>query len=167
MASPFAKFAVPKEMIDKTYSAIEMARDTGKLKRGINEATKAIERGSAKLVAVAEDVNPPEIVAHIPLLSEEKDIPFVFVTSKIELGKASGIDVPTSAVAILEAGNAKDVVSDIARHLKELRKGKIEEKKPEAPKAEEKKEEATKVEEKKEEKPKKEKKPRAKKEKKE
>lgn len=169
MASPFSKYSAPKELIDKTYQAIEMARDTGKLRRGINEATKAIERGTAKLVAVADDVTPPEIVAHIPLLSDEKDIPYIFVTSKKELGTASGIDVPTSAVAIIEGGNGKDVISDIARNIKELRKG---EAKPEAPKAEAKKEEpkpeeAPKAEEAKEEKPKKERKPRAKKEKKE
>ena len=32
---------------------------------------KAIEKGNAKLVAVAKDANPPEVVMHIPMLCEE------------------------------------------------------------------------------------------------
>ena len=55
---------------------------TGKIRRGTNETTKAIERGIAKLVIIAEDVTPPEVVAHLPLLCEEKKIPFIFVPTK-------------------------------------------------------------------------------------
>ena len=68
-------FEAPKEMIDKVYEAIEVAKATGKLRKGTNEATKAIEKGQAKLVVIAKDINPPEITMHIPLLSEEKGIP--------------------------------------------------------------------------------------------
>lgn len=58
MPAPYVKFSMPKELINQTYEAVEIARDTGKLRRGINEATKAIERGIAKLVVIAEDVTP-------------------------------------------------------------------------------------------------------------
>lgn len=116
------KVELPKEITEDAYKAIEMARDTGKLRRGVNETTKAIERGQAKLVIVAEDVQPPEIVAHIPLLSKEKNAPCVVVPSKKNLGTASGIDVPTSSIAITDAGNAKDLVGDIAKKLERLSK---------------------------------------------
>ena len=55
-----------KELIEQVYEAVEVAKATGKIKKGANEVTKAIEKGTAKLVAVAEDVQPPEIVMHIP-----------------------------------------------------------------------------------------------------
>ena len=122
MASPFVKFVIPKELADQAYQAVEMARDTGKLRRGVNEATKAIERGTAKLIVIAEDVTPPEVVAHLPILGDEKNSPFIFVPSKKELGTASGIDVPTSAVAITDAGNGKEIVEQIANKVKELKK---------------------------------------------
>ena len=122
MAGPFVKFVVPKELANQAYQAVEMARDTGKLRRGVNEATKAIERGTAKLVVIAEDVSPPEIVAHLPILGDEKNTPCIFVPSKKELGTAAGIDVPTSAIAITEAGNGKEIIEQIAKHLKELKK---------------------------------------------
>jgi len=122
MAVPYVKFTVSKELANQAYQAVEMARDTGKLRRGVNEATKAIERGTAKLIVIAEDVSPPEIVAHLPILGDEKNAPYIFVPSKKELGVASGIDVPTTAVAIIEAGNGKEIVEQIAKQTKELKK---------------------------------------------
>ena len=119
---PHVKFEVPKEVADQAYQALEMSRDTGKLRRGVNETTKAIERGIAKLVVIGEDVEPPEIVAHLPILCEEKNVPYVYVPSKKDLGTASGISVPTSSIAIVEAGNAKEIVADIAKKVEGLRK---------------------------------------------
>ncbi len=122
MAVPYVKFTVSKELANQAYQVVEMARDTGKLRRGVNEATKAIERGTAKLIVIAEDVSPPEIVAHLPILGDEKNAPYIFVPSKKELGVASGIDVPTTAVAILEAGNGKEIIEQITKQVKELKK---------------------------------------------
>ena len=93
------------------YSIIERAKKTGKVDKGINEVTKAIELGVAKLVVYAKDVEPKEIIAHIPLLAKEKGIPCVEVDSKQKLGLAVGIGVKASAIAIIDAGEAK---SDIA-----------------------------------------------------
>jgi len=93
------------------YSIIERAKKTGKVDKGINEVTKAIELGVAKLVIYAKDVEPKEIIAHIPLLAKEKGIPCVEVDSKQKLGLAVGIGVKASAIAIIDAGEAK---SDIA-----------------------------------------------------
>ena len=73
MSRPFyVKFEVSKDIIDKAYQIIHISSDSGKIKKGTNETTKAIERGVSKLVLVAEDVEPPQIVAHIPLLCEER-----------------------------------------------------------------------------------------------
>ena len=87
---------------------IETARETGKIRKGVNEATKAVERGIAKLVVVAEDVDPPEIVMHLQPLSDEKKIPLYKVPAKNELGRAAGLAVSTAAVAVVDAGEAKN-----------------------------------------------------------
>ena len=109
---------VSKETIDKVYEAIEVARTTGKIKKGTNEVTKAIERGDAKLVAYAKDVTPAEITMHIPLLCQEKGIICVGVPSKEELGASSGIGVPTVSVAIVEEGEAAKIVKSLVEKLK-------------------------------------------------
>jgi large subunit ribosomal protein L7Ae len=98
------------------YGIIEKARKTGKVDKGTNEVTKAIERGVAKAVFYAADVSPKEIVAHLAFISKEKGIPAVEVDSKQKLGIAVGIPVSTSSVAIIEAGDAS---SDISKLKKE------------------------------------------------
>ena len=113
-----ASMEIPKELLDKVYEIVEVAKTTGKIKKGTNETTKAIERGKAKLVVVAKDITPPEISMHLPLISEEKNVPCLQVPSKEDLGAAAGIDVPTGSVAILQEGDAKNLVSELLNKLK-------------------------------------------------
>lgn len=102
------------ENTEKAYESVELARTTGKIKKGTNEVTKAIERGVAKLVVYAKDVTPPEVIMHLPLLCKEKSIPCVEVPSKEELGAAAGLQVGTSAVAVTEAGEAAANIKEFA-----------------------------------------------------
>jgi large subunit ribosomal protein L7Ae len=98
---------------DKVFEAIEVAKKTGKIRKGVNEATKAIEKGVAKLVVYAKDVNPPEIVMHLEPLCKEKDVKCIGIAKKEELGTAAGLPVGTSAVAIIDAGDAKKIIDSI------------------------------------------------------
>lgn len=122
MAKPmYVRFDVPDDLADKALEAVEMARDTGKIMKGTNETTKAVERGQADLVVIAEDVSPEEIVAHLPVLSEEKDISYVYVPEKRELGSAAGLKVPTASVAISEPADAMDTIKDVEKKVNELK----------------------------------------------
>jgi len=89
------------------YDTVEKARKTGKIEKGINEVTKAIERGTAKLIVISKDTNPPEIIQHIPILCKEKNIPCEEVDNKEKLGLAAGIKVSCSSVAIINLGEAE------------------------------------------------------------
>jgi large subunit ribosomal protein L7Ae len=101
----------PEDILD----IIETARETGKIRKGINETTKSIERGEAKLVVYAEDVDPKEITMHLPSICDEKKIALRTVPSKIELGRAAGIAVGTTTVAIADAGEARDKLAKIIK----------------------------------------------------
>ena len=125
---------VSKEVVDKVLEAIEVAKATGKVKKGTNEVTKAIERGTAKLVAVAKDASPPEIVMHIPLLAEEKGILCVEVPSKEELGASAGIAVPTASAAVVAEGESKALIKEITEKVGKPAPKPAEEKPAEAPK---------------------------------
>jgi large subunit ribosomal protein L7Ae len=111
---------VSKDVSTKVLQLIEMARNSGKLRKGTNETTKAIDRGIAKLVVIANDVEPKEIVMHLPALCDEKKIPYVFVPSKMELGRSAGLDVPSAAIGIVEIGEGKDLYKEI---LPKVQKG--------------------------------------------
>jgi len=103
------------DLVDKAYEAIEIARNTGKLKKGVNEVTKVLEKGLAKLVVYAKDVSPAEIIMHLSVLAKEKGTPCVEVPSKQELGTAAGIAIGTAAVAVVKEGDAAAIIKEIAK----------------------------------------------------
>jgi len=117
----YVKFNVPEKLEDTILEAVETARATGKINIGTNEVTKAVERGNADLVVIAEDVEPPEVVMHLPAICEEKSIPYAFVGEKEELGRASGLTVQTASLAITEVGDAEDLVKEIEDEIKTLK----------------------------------------------
>jgi len=118
----FVKFEIPKDLEEKVLEAVSVAKASGKMRKGVNETTKAIERGIAKLVVMAKDVTPEELLMHLPALCQEKEVPFTYAPTKIELGKACGIDVPTSSIAITEEGEAKTLIAEITTALSKLMK---------------------------------------------
>ncbi len=150
---------ISDELNNKILEAVEAARATGYIRKGTNEATKAVERGAAELVVIAKDVDPPEIVMHLPPLCEEKNIPCVYTKSKDDLGRAAGIDVRCAAIAIAKSGEAKKIIEEITGKGKKEETKEKKEAKKEKPKKEEKKEPKKEEKEKKTEKKKEEKKP--------
>jgi large subunit ribosomal protein L7Ae len=116
----YVRFEVPKEVADAAYEALKIATESGKIRKGTNEATKSIERGNAKLVLIAENVHPPEIVAHLPLLCDERKASYVYVPEKQKIGEALGINVSSSAASIEDAGDAEKLVSEIVKKVQEL-----------------------------------------------
>jgi len=132
MSKPFyVRFEVPSELAEKSYEALQIARDTGRIKKGTNETTKAVERGLAKLVYIAEDVDPPEIVAHLPLLCEERKIPYIYVPSKVKLGRAAGIEVAAASACIIDPGDASELIKEIIAEVEQIRTGGVSEAKEE------------------------------------
>lgn len=122
MSKPsYVLFDVPEDLAEEVYKAVSKAKESGKIKKGTNETTKAVERGNAKLVVIAVDVDPPEIVAHLPLLCDSKKIPFVYVPSKKKLGESVNIEVGAASIAIIEGGEAENDIKKIVEKVKELR----------------------------------------------
>lgn len=102
----------------KVLEIVEIARTSGKISKGANEATKAIEKGNAKLVVYAEDVNPKEIIMHLPLLCKEKNVPCFGISKKDDLGAAAGLPVATAAVAVVKEGEARSAIEALVKSSK-------------------------------------------------
>ncbi len=118
----YVRFETPKELADRAYEVVELARESGRVSKGSNEVTKMVERGLAKMVVMSEDVQPEEILAHLPILCEERSVPYVYVPAKQELGKAAGLEVPTASVAIVDPGKGKAILDELAAKVAQLRK---------------------------------------------
>jgi large subunit ribosomal protein L7Ae len=135
----YVKFEPSEELVKKTLKLVEMVaalqkskeealKKEGKvleermIRRGVNETTKAVDRGKAKLVVIAMDVEPEEVVMHLPPLCEEKGVPYTYVPSKLELGKASGLEVQASAIAIIDAGEHSKLLEEVIKEIQKIRK---------------------------------------------
>jgi large subunit ribosomal protein L7Ae len=123
MARPiYVRFETPTELADKALQLVQVAGETGKIRVGTNEVTKSSERAEAKLVVMAEDVDPVEILVHIPMLCEEKRIPYIYVAKKQRLGQSAGLSKSAASVAIVEPGDAKALLEEIAAQFPTLKK---------------------------------------------
>ena len=127
MAKTYVKFEVSNEVVAKTYEALQLAKQSGVIKKGANEVTKSVERGLASFVVIATDVEPEEVVMHIPMICEQKKIAYTYVPSKQELGKAIGLIVPCAAIAVENQGTATAQIKDIT--------GRVSGAMPQSPKA--------------------------------
>ncbi len=123
MARPiYVRFETPADLADKALQLVQIASETGKLRVGTNEVTKSSERAEAKLVVMAEDVDPVEILIHVPMLCEEKRIPYLYVPKKQRLGQSAGLTKSAASVAIVEAGEGKGLLEEIAQGAAGLKK---------------------------------------------
>jgi large subunit ribosomal protein L7Ae len=118
----YVRFETPPELAEKALQLVQVARQTGKVRIGTNEVTKSSERAEAKLVIMAEDVDPPEILVHVPMLCEEKRIPYLYVQKKQRLGQAVGLTKSAASVAIVEPGEAKAILDEISTAFPTLKK---------------------------------------------
>ncbi|MGQ9514349.1 MAG: 50S ribosomal protein L7Ae [Thermoproteota archaeon] len=117
-----ADYDAPKELVESACEVLKVASESGKVKRGTNESTKAVERGLAKLVFIAEDTDPLEIVLHLPLLCKDRGIPYIVIPEKKLLGSYVDLMVPTSAACIIDPGRAEKELESVIQKIKALRK---------------------------------------------
>jgi large subunit ribosomal protein L7Ae len=73
------------------------------LKYGINTITKLVEQKKAKLVVIAHDVDPIELVVWLPALCRKQGVPYCIIKSKSRLGSLVHKKIVT-AVALVDVG---------------------------------------------------------------
>ena len=121
----YVKFKMSDDLRNGLKNALQTIAESrdSKIRKGMNEVTKSIERSSAKLVVMAEDVSPPEILFHIPLICEEKNIPYAYISTRKELGNAVRINVSASSISIENFGSGNDsILEDLIKKFDALKK---------------------------------------------
>lgn len=101
----------------KILDLVQQAANYKQMKKGANEATKTLNRGQSEIIVMAGDTVPLEILLHLPLLCEDKNVPYVFVPSKVSLGRACGVPRPVIACSILT--NEESPISAQVRNLRD------------------------------------------------
>merc|ERR1711881_36552 len=117
-AYPLADSALNKSIL----STIQEASNLKQLRKGANEATKCLNRGIAEFIVMAADAEPLEILLHLPLLCEDKNVPYVFVRSKQALGRSSGVSRPVveCAITTVEDSELKSHIQGIQQNIEKL-----------------------------------------------
>ncbi|KAK0515907.1 hypothetical protein JMJ35_001941 [Cladonia borealis] len=115
-AFPIADQALTQEILD----LVQQASHYRQLKKGANEATKTLNRGTSEIIVLAADTAPLAILLHLPLLCEDKNVPYVYVPSKTALGRACGV-----SRAVISASITTNEASDLMSQIRTL-KDKVE-----------------------------------------
>lgn len=117
-AFPLADAETTQQILD----IVQQATNLRQLKKGANEATKTLNRGISEFIVMAADAEPIEIVLHLPLLCEDKNVPYVFVPSKVALGRACGVSRPVVAASVTtnDASQIKEVVYQLKDKIERL-----------------------------------------------
>lgn len=117
----YVKFETPESLEKKILELVENSYRGGKIKKGTNEVIKTVESGTSKIVIIAEDVNPPEVVYFLPKLCEERKVPYAFVKTRAELGSKVGISSAAS-LSIVDFGKNEELFKQILSELSGLSK---------------------------------------------
>ncbi|XP_058058099.1 NHP2-like protein 1 homolog [Anopheles bellator] len=120
--NPKAYPLADQALTSKIMTLIQQAVSYKQLRRGANEATKTLNRGLSEFIVMAADAEPIEIILHLPLLCEDKNVPYVFVRSKQALGRACGVSRPIVAcsVTIDEGSQLKSQIVSIQQEIERL-----------------------------------------------
>lgn len=99
--SPLAGPALTSAIVE----AVQQANNYKLLRKGANECAKTLNKGTSDLIILAADADPLAILLHLPVLCEDKNVPYVFVESRAVLGRACGVTRPVIACSILSSGD--------------------------------------------------------------
>nr|AGH70147.1 NHP2-like protein 1 [Placozoa sp. H4] len=120
--NPKAYPLADQQLTIKILDLVQQAVNYKQLKKGANEATKALNRGISEFIIMAADTEPLEILLHLPLLCEDKNVPYVFVKSKHALGRACNVTRPVIACAVTvnEGSQLKPQILSIQQEIERL-----------------------------------------------
>ncbi|MEM0155938.1 MAG: 50S ribosomal protein L7Ae [Thermoplasmataceae archaeon] len=117
----YVKFETPESLEKNVLDLVENSFRSGKIKKGTNEVIKSIERGESKIVVIAEDVSPPEVVFYLPMLCEERKVPYCYVKKRIDLGAKVGISSAAS-ISVVDYGKSEEAYNKIVGEISKLKK---------------------------------------------
>ena len=102
--SVIARPLAQEKLLKRALKTVKKAAKTKVLRRGVREVQKALRRhkgqGSA-LCILAGDTTPVDVIVHLPAVCEAKNVPYVFVPSKAELGQAAQTKRASRCVLLL------------------------------------------------------------------
>jgi len=89
-----------KKLTKKIYKLVKKACQAKFVKRGVKEVVKALRKGEKGFCVLAGDISPMDVICHLPIMCEDRKLPYIYIPSKHDLGASAGTKRPTSCVLI-------------------------------------------------------------------
>ena len=108
IAEPLANDKLTKKLLKLTKKGMREKL----VKRGVKETVKAVRKGAKGIVIIAADISPIDVLSHLPILCEDKQVPYMYVRSRAEIGEACKTKRPTSCVMICKPEKSQESVTE-------------------------------------------------------
>merc|ERR1711976_545832 len=109
-----------RKLAKKLYKVIKKAQKHKHLRKGVREVQKFVRKGENGIVVFAGDTSPVDVISHMPLVCEERDIPYCYTPSKEDLGAACGSRRPTCMVMVRAHDDYQDLYDECFSDVKAL-----------------------------------------------
>ncbi|KAG7270581.1 hypothetical protein CRUP_000146 [Coryphaenoides rupestris] len=98
--NPIAQPLASRKLSKKLYKCVKKAAKLKQIRRGVKEVQKFINKGEKGIVVLAGDTLPIDVYCHLPVMCEDRSLPYAYVPSKLDLGSSAGSKRPTCVILI-------------------------------------------------------------------
>ncbi|CAI2349272.1 unnamed protein product [Caenorhabditis sp. 36 PRJEB53466] len=121
LVNPIAQPLANRKLAKKVYKLIKKASLADKtLREGIKDVQKELRRNEKGICILAGNVTPIDVYSHIPAICEEKQVPYVYIPSREQLGLAVGHRRPSILIYVKPSGEYQELYDELAETLLHL-----------------------------------------------
>ncbi|PIO38322.1 H/ACA ribonucleoprotein complex subunit 2-like protein [Aquarana catesbeiana] len=118
--NPIAQPMAGRKLTKRLYKCIKKAVKHKNIRRGVKEVQKFINKGEKGIVVLAGDTLPIEVYCHVPVMCEDRGIPYAYIPSKSDLGAAAGSKRPTCVIMVKPNSEYEDSYNDCMEDVQAL-----------------------------------------------
>ncbi|XP_070839236.1 H/ACA ribonucleoprotein complex subunit 2-like protein [Chaetodon trifascialis] len=120
--NPIAQPLASKKLSKKLYKCVKKAAKVKNIRRGVKEVQKFINKGEKGIVVLAGDTLPIDVYCHLPVMCEDRNLPYAYIPSKVDLGSSAGSKRPTCVILIKPHPDYKDAYDECVEEVSGLPK---------------------------------------------
>ena len=109
-----------KKLTKKIHKLVKKGSGAKIIRRGVKEVVKGLKKNEKGICIIAGDIFPVDVISHISSYCEDKDVPYIYVPSKHDLGAAASVKRPTSVVFVnsKKSFDEKELLDKVVKEIK-------------------------------------------------
>ncbi|KAI4878754.1 hypothetical protein NFI96_028751 [Prochilodus magdalenae] len=120
--NPIANPLASRKLSKKLYKCVKKAAKLKQIRRGVKEVQKFINKGETGIVVLAGDTLPIDVYCHLPVMCEDRNLPYAYIPSKVDLGSSAGSKRPTCVIMIKPHDEYKEAYDECLEEVSALPK---------------------------------------------